>query len=256
MNRKEEIGELIGTFILVFIGCSSVAGAVLLDTFSSLLEVAFIWGIGITIAIYVAGKFGPAHLNPAVSLAIFIDNRISFKSLLQYTLFQIIGAMLASILVYLIFEPSISTYETQNQIVRGTSDSHVSAVMFGEFFPNPSFINEIGELNWLSAMFLEAIGTFILLMMIFIVSKKPSQYKLKVPVIIGLTVAILIYFIAPYTQAGLNPARDFGPRLIAYFSGWGTEAFPAAPFSFFTVYILGPYIGGFLAVKFKNLIKL
>ena len=93
-------------------------------------------------------------------------------------------------------------------------------------------------------------------MMIFIVSKKPSQYKLKVPVIIGLTVAILIYFIAPYSQAGLNPARVFGPRLIAYFSGWVTEAFPAAPFSFFTVYILGPYIGGFLAVKFKNLVKL
>ena len=63
------------------------------------------------------------------------------------------------------------------------------------------------------------------------------------PLFIGLTVSIIIAVVAPLTQAGLNPARDFGPRLFAYFAGWGSVAIPGPRGGFFTVYILSPFLG-------------
>jgi glycerol uptake facilitator protein len=70
------------------------------------------------------------------------------------------------------------------------------------------------------------------------------------PIFIGLTVSSIICLIAPLTQAGLNPARDFGPRMIAWASGWGSAAFPDNIGGFFYVYILAPIMGGILASLF------
>jgi glycerol uptake facilitator protein len=63
------------------------------------------------------------------------------------------------------------------------------------------------------------------------------------PLFIGLTVSIIISIVAPLTQAGLNPARDFGPRLVAFLFGWGDIAIPGPRSGFFTVYILSPVVG-------------
>ncbi len=63
------------------------------------------------------------------------------------------------------------------------------------------------------------------------------------PLLIGLTVAILISLMGPLTQAGFNPARDFGPRLVAYLLGWKEVAIPGPRGGFFVVYILGPVVG-------------
>ena len=70
------------------------------------------------------------------------------------------------------------------------------------------------------------------------------------PMFIGLTVSSIICLIAPLTQAGLNPARDFGPRLVAWASGWGNAAFPDYSGGFFYVYILAPIVGGIIAALF------
>ena len=72
-----------------------------------------------------------------------------------------------------------------------------------------------------------------------------------IPGLIGFTVAMLIALYAPLTQAGWNPARDFGPRLVAYFAGWGKVAIPG-PRGGFWVYIIGPYIGGIIAGGFSE----
>ena len=74
-----------------------------------------------------------------------------------------------------------------------------------------------------------------------------------IPVLIGFTVAMLLALYAPLTQAGWNPARDFGPRIVAYFSGWGTVAIPG-PRGGFWIYIIGPYIGGFIAGWFSEMV--
>jgi glycerol uptake facilitator protein len=69
------------------------------------------------------------------------------------------------------------------------------------------------------------------------------------PIFIGLTVAAVISVLAPLTQVGLNPARDFGPRLVAYFLGWGEVAIPGPSGGFFTVYILSPCLGAVVGAR-------
>ena len=83
---KKSFGELLGTFILVFIGCSSVAISTLGLALTSLLEVALVWGGGVTLAIYSVRKICPAHLNPAVSLAEFMEkkNYSSYSTIFYY----------------------------------------------------------------------------------------------------------------------------------------------------------------------------
>ncbi|MFK8039047.1 MAG: MIP/aquaporin family protein [Crocinitomicaceae bacterium] len=246
-------GELLGTFILVFIGCSTVALSVLSIAFPTLLQVALVWGFGVTLAIYISRKFCPAHLNPAVSLALFFDKKINFKTLIGFIIVQLIGAMIAGLGVYLIFNNIIIDFETVHQITRGSANSRVSAKMFGEFFPNPG--SPITEVSHLVAMFAEGAGTFLLMLVIFIEGNSRRKTGPIAPLIIGATVTVIILLFAPYTQGGFNPARDFGPRLIAYFSGWNDAAFPATKYGFFTVYILAPFLGSSLAYLGHRILK-
>jgi glycerol uptake facilitator protein len=96
----------------------------------------------------------------------------------------------------------------------------------------------------------EVLGTLILALMVFAVTDERNAGAPGAnlaPVFIGLTVAILISVIAPLTQACFNPARDLGPRLVAYLGGWGEVAIPGPNGrGFFTVYIIAPLVGGVL----------
>lgn len=248
---REFWGEFIGTFILVLFGCGAVAGAVIFQAFSSLFEVALIWGVGVTLAIFSARNLSPAHLNPAVSLAMVLVGKLSLKRLPLYFAAQWFGAMLAALCLYGLLTDSLTHYELTHHITRGTAASIQTAQVFGEFFPNPGFIKTV-KINSFQALLAEAFGTFLLVFMIFRLTEKEEQLDNTTPFFIGLTVTAIICLIAPFTQAGLNPARDFGPRLVAYFMGWQGAAFPSVPFSFFTVYIFWPFGWGCCCGSFKK----
>ncbi|OAT86134.1 aquaporin [Desulfotomaculum copahuensis] len=242
-------GELLGTFVLVFIGCATVAVTVLFSAHTGLFQVAAVWGAGVTLAIYATRHLSCAHLNPAVSVAMVLSGRMAPRKLPVYLAAQLAGAFLAGLCLYLVFSGSIAAFENMHHIVRGTSDSVKTAMMFGEYFPNPSLPAGF-SVTMTTAFGVEAAGTFLLVLMIFLltegcnVGRPSSEFA---PVLIGLTVTTLISIFAPLTQAGLNPARDFGPRLAAYLAGWGKTAIPGPHGGFFTVYILGPLVGGCLA---------
>jgi glycerol uptake facilitator protein len=161
--------------------------------------------------------------------------------------------MAASALLLGLINTDLTAYETLNGFVRGDDNSYHSAVMFGEFFPNPS-VEKTMEVSQLLACLAEGLGTFALVIVIFMLTHKPRQIDAIIPILIGLTVGAIIMVVAPYTQAGLNPARDFGPRLVAYFGGWGTTAFPRISMSFLTVYIISPLLGGAIASYVQRLI--
>lgn len=247
---KEFTGETLGTFVLVLFGCGSVAVNVLFNAYQGLMQLALAWGIGVTLAIYLTRHLSCAHLNPAVTLAMLVSKRMDVKKVPSYLLGQFSGALIAGLVIYLLFGPSIAEFEAAHHLVRGTAESVQTAKMFGEYYAAPG---SPAIVSMPLAMAAEALGTFLLLLMIFALTEgcnvgRPNDSM--APMFIGLTVTSVIGLIAPLTQAGLNPARDLGPRLIAWLFGWGSAAFPDHSGGFFFVYILAPVLGGILASLF------
>lgn len=249
---RDFIGEMLGTFVLTLLGCCSVAVAVLFGEYNSIFQIGLVWGLGVTLAIFLTRNICCAHLNPAVSVAMVLAGRMSSRKLPLYILAQMAGAVLAGLVLYGLFSASIGQYETVHGIVRGTAASVDIARMFGEFYPNPGDAG-ISVVSLPLAMCAEGFGTFLLVLFIFALTEdcnvgRPSS-DLQ-PVFIGLTVSSIIFFVAPLTQAGLNPARDLGPRIVAYLAGWGDAALPDRVGGWFWVYVLAPVIGASLAALF------
>lgn len=247
---KEFTGEVLGTFLLVLLGCGSVATSVLFNAYQGLLQIALVWGIGVTLSIYLTRHLSCAHLNPAVTLAMVLSKRMAVKKMPVYLSAQLIGAIMAGLIIYLLFGPSIAAFENAQHIVRGSTESVQTAKMFGEYYSIPGS-NSLVTMPLAAGA--EAFGTFLLVLMIFALTEgcnvgRPSETL--APLFIGLTVSSIICLVAPLTQAGLNPARDFGPRLVAWIFGWGDAAFPDRSGGFFLVYILGPLAGASIAALF------
>ncbi|MCY4513999.1 MAG: aquaporin [Candidatus Tectomicrobia bacterium] len=245
-------GELLGTYLLVLFGTGSVASAVLTGAQVGLWQVAAVWGFGVTVAIYVSAGLSGAHLNPAVSLSMAVLRPADFpvRRLLPYVASQCSGAVLAGGTVALLFGPMLRRFEAARGIVRGTPGSELSAMVFGEYFPNPAIFGTDSAARALvspcQAALVEGFGTAVLVLVIFAFTSPRNADKPGAnltPFFIGFTVAVLISLFAPLTQAGWNPARDFGPRLVAFMLGWGPVAIPG-PDGGFWVYIVGPLVGG------------
>ena len=247
---KEFKGETLGTFMLVLFGCGSVAVSVLFNAYSGLMQIALAWGIGVTLSIYLTRHLSCAHLNPAVTIAMVLSKRMKAKKLPVYLTAQFFGAFLAGLAIYVLFSPSISAFESAHSIVRGSAESVQTAKMFGEYYAATGSTSVVSLPLAIGA---EAFGTFLLVIMIFALTEGCNvgrPHDAMAPLFIGLTVSSIICLVAPLTQAGLNPARDFGPRMVAWMTGWGAATFPDQNGGFFLVYVLGPIIGAMLASLF------
>ncbi|KAI8813815.1 glycerol uptake facilitator protein-like protein [Cladochytrium replicatum] len=178
-------GEVIGTFLLVWWGLSSVSTAVIGGALSGLWQLASTWGFGVAIAIYIAAPFSGAHLNPAFSIAnavLYPD--FGWMRCGVYIVAQFIGALAAGFLNLALWNPAIVRFEASNNIVRGTPESIRSAMIFGEYFPNPEvFKPHEGELfsqtralmSPVGAVFIEALGTAIIGFVVTALSDSPSS---------------------------------------------------------------------------------
>lgn len=243
---KAAIGELIGTFILVFIGCGTVGMNVVYGFFPELWQIALMWGGGVALAIYLVRPICPAHLNPAVSVGMRIMNGISSKEMIVFIIFQFLGAFIAGESLFCLFSEGITNYEIEQNMLRNSEQGREVAKMFGEFF----------SVSHLEAIFFEGIGTFCLMTIILLTSLVPKKRASYNPVLIGLGLALLIVWIAPFTQAGFNPARDFGPRIVAFLNGWEWIAFDPTPIKSLLVYILAPIVGAAISVLIWIQLKL
>jgi glycerol uptake facilitator protein len=192
-------------------------------------------------------------MNPAITIAFAAVGGLSWRKVAPYICAQLIGAFLAAGVLYALFHNIIVQYEMAKGLIRGAPGSELSGMIYGEYFPNPGMLGTrsaaLAAITVWQAMFAEGIGTAFLAFFVFAVTDKrnPGRPNGTLPALfIGLAVSIIISVIAPLTQAGLNPARDFGPRLFAYFAGWGNVAIPGPRGGFFTVYILAPILGGLI----------
>jgi MIP family channel proteins len=250
--RRAVLGELMGTYLLVLFGTGSVAAAVLTGAQVGLWQVAVVWGFGVTLAIYASAALSGAHLNPAVSLAFALVRPAEFPAarLVPYILAQLAGATLAGASVAGLFWPVLVRFEAGKGLTRGAPGSELAAMIFGEYFPNPALFGTDATaralISPLHAALVEGFGTAVLAFVIFALTARRNTAAPAAgltPFFIGCTVAALISLFAPLTQAGWNPARDLGPRLVAFALGWGAIAIPG-PDGGFWVYIVGPLVGG------------
>lgn len=245
------VAEFAGTFFLVLFGVGSVFVAVLTGALQGLFQVAVVWGIVIALCIHATSAVSGAHLNPAVTLACWAWRSFPRSRLLPYMAAQLAGAFVAAAALYALFNGIIAGHELEHGIARGLAGSERTAMLFGEYFPHPLQVgadaSALARVSPATAMLAEASGTAILVFFIFALTdpRNPNRPSGTLSALfIGLTVAILISLLAPLTQAGFNPARDFGPRLFAWLAGWGDIAIPGPRGGFFTVYILSPFLGG------------
>lgn len=244
------VGEFSGTFMLVFFGCGSVAAAVLTGAQVGIFQVAIVWGLGIATAIYLTGSLSGAHLNPAVTLSLAAAGRLPFRRAPGYVLMQFLGAFCASAVLYALFAGPLRAFEAEHHLTRGSPGSEASAMVFGEYFPNPAWHAVAGAVPPLvtpgSAFLAEAFGTAVLVLVILCVTdtRNRSHPGPLTAATIGLTITMLISLLGPLTMAGFNPARDFAPRLFSALAGWGGLVFRVNGSGWLVVYIIAPLAGG------------
>ena len=243
-------GEVIGTFLMCFLGIGSVATATLFQAHTGPFQVGIVWGLAIAIAIYATRNLSCAHFNPAVTFAMCISKRCSWKNFPIYVLGQFIGAILAASALWIFFADSVRKNLSAANLTMDVATPASS--IWCEVFPNTAN----GVISMPVAAFAEALGVFILVMIIFSMTEgcnvgRPSDDLF--PLFIGLTVTVLICTIGPMTDAGLNPARDLGPRVVGWFVGWKNIAFFTDAF---IVYTIAPLIGaGLAAIFFTKVIE-
>ena len=246
-------GEFFGTFILVFFGVGAVNAAVVTGAQAGLWQVAVVWAVGVSLGIYTAAALSGAHINPAITAAAAVWDGFPWRRVVPYWAAQTLGAAAASIVLYGMFFEAIIEFERQHGLLRGGPGSELSAMVFGEYFPNPAVFGT-DEQAWrvvgpVSAFMAELIGTAMLAFLVFAVTSPRNPGRppsAAAAVVIGVGVAAIISVVAPLTQAALNPARDFGPRAVSWFLGWGDIAIPGPRGGFFTVYILAPVTGAII----------
>ncbi len=249
---KWVIGEFFGTFLLVFFGCGSVCAAVLTGAQVGVFQVAIVWGLGIALAIHLTGSLSGAHLNPAVTISMAVWSDFPKRRVVPYAITQLLGAFVAAAVLFLVFGDALRAYEQANGIVRGGAGSEASAMVFGEYFPNPGgkalTAAARARMSPLAAFGAEMIGTAILLLVIFCATdeRNKSRPQILTAAAIGLTVTVLISLLGPLTMACFNPARDLGPRLFSVVAGWGTVPFEVNGPGWLAVYVCAPIAGGLL----------
>ncbi len=209
MALKKYFAELAGTAALVFLGCGS---AVLLDPESGHLAVALAFGLAVVAMAYVIGGISGCHINPAVSLAVFLTKKISARDLACYVLAQIAGAVLGAALL---------------KYVAG-------AVGFD--YTDGLGANGYGEIGVICALVVEIILTFIFVFAVLGVTSDDSKKSVS-GIVIGLTLTLVHIVGIPLTGTSVNPARSIGPAIFA-----GTDAL-----SQLWVFIVGPLAGAALA---------
>lgn len=191
------LGEFLGTALLVLLGNGVVAGVVLSKTKnnnSGWIVITLGWGLAVAMAAFVSGKLGPAHLNPAVSLAFAVKGDISFAVAVQFILAQMLGAMLGSFLVYLQFKPHYDATEDKGAVL-------------ATFSTGPAIKDTVS--NFIS----EVVGTFVLMLGILAIVSYDMQPGLAT-ISIGLLIVSIGLSLGGTTGYALNPARDLGPRIL------------------------------------------
>ncbi|MGK0551468.1 MIP/aquaporin family protein [Enterococcus faecalis] len=221
-------GEFFGTMILILLG-DGVCGAVNLKRSkaeaSGWVVIALGWGGAVTMGVYMAGYMSPAHLNPAVTLAMAISGSFQWSLVLPYMVAQLIGAIVGALLVWLAYLP------------HWEQTGHPAAIL-GTFATGPAIR------NYPANVLTEIIGTFVLVFGLLAFSQQQFAAGVN-PLVVGVLILALGLSLGGPTGYAINPARDLGPRIVHQFLPIKTKGTSDWPYAW--VPIVGPILGGAFA---------
>ena len=235
--------ELAGTFILILFGCGVVA-QVVAGGIGNHDSIAWAWGLGVTLGVYTAGRMTGAHLNPAVTIALATFRGFSWRKVLPYSASQFLGAFLAALVVRWNYTEALHKV-----------DPGLTIKTQGVFSTLPGNGADIGVHMW-GGFRDQIIGTAILMFLILAIVdlRNTSPGANLAPFIVGLVVVGI--GMAWGTNAGyaINPARDFGPRLASFFTGYGGAFKDQFGDVYFWVPIVAPIIGALVGAFLYDLL--
>ncbi|GAA3114634.1 glycerol uptake facilitator protein [Kribbella aluminosa] len=227
--------EFLGTFILILFGVGVVA-QVVAGGIGNHDSIAWAWGLGVTLGIYVAGRMTGAHLNPAVTIALAAFRGFSWKKVAPYAGAQFLGAFLAALVVRWNYTEALNKFDP--------GLTRKSQIVFSTLPGNGS---DIGVHLW-GGFRDQIIGTAILMLLILAITdlRNTAPAANLTPFIVGLVVVGI--GMAWGTNAGyaINPARDFGPRLASFITGYGGAFKDQFGEVYFWVPIVAPILGALL----------
>ncbi len=215
--KKKYIAEMVGTMVLVLMGCGSAvfagsaAGAVSAGV--GTLGVAFAFGLSVVAMAYTIGGISGCHINPAITLGVFMSGRMGGKDTALYMIFQVIGAILGSAILFAL----VST---------GGHDG-----------PTATGSNGFGDGEMLQAFIAEMVFTFIFVLVVLGTTDSKKGAGNFAGLAIGLSLVLVHIVCIPITGTSVNPARSIGPAL---FEG-------GAALSQLWLFIVAPFVGAVLS---------
>lgn len=220
---KKYLAELVGTFVLTFLGCgAAVALGCGTDT-ASVVGTALAFGLAVVAMAYTIGGISGCHINPAITLGVFLNKGISAKDCAMYMLFQVIGAILAAAVLYAVV--TVGTVDV------ATTHTGANACSFG----------------WQNGLLVEVVlTTLFVLVVLGATSKTNGATNNLAGLAIGLSLVLIHLVGIHFTGTSVNPARSIGPALFE-----GGQALCDL-----WVFIVGPLVGGALAACIWRVISL
>lgn len=251
MKNRELVGELCaefaGTMILILFGVGVVAQVVTSKdgSLGGHDSIAWAWGIGVTLGVYVAARLSGAHLNPAVTLALAAFKGFSWRKVVPYALAQTLGAFVAALIIRAVYADLL-----------GAADPGHTIKTQGVFSTLPG--NGSGPVGIPTAFLDQVVGTAILVFVIFALTTEWNNPPLANlgPVVVGLLVVAIGMAFGANAGYAINPARDFGPRIASLITGYGGALKDQNGDLYFWLPIVAPLIGGLVGGgAFKLLIE-
>lgn len=214
---KKYLAEMVGTMVLVLLGCGSavfagsVAGTV--GAGVGTIGVALAFGLSVVAMAYTIGGISGCHINPAVTLGVTLSGRMPFKEALMYMLFQVIGAFIGSAVLYALV----------------SAGAHDGPTMTGA--------NSFGDGEMLQAFIAEAVFTFIFVLVVLGSTDEKHGAGQFAGLAIGLALALIHIVCIPITGTSVNPARSIAP---AVFEG-------GVALQQLWLFIVAPFVGAALS---------
>lgn len=232
---RKLISEFIGTLVLVVMGCGT-AMLVGCDAASGggYILTALAFGLVIVGMAYCVGNISGCHINPAVSLGVLLSGGMKIKEFVGYVIAQCLGALAGAGLLAAIF--------TTGDVTDMTGD-------FGSFGFGSNGLAGVND-SVVAGLLVEVVLTFIFVLTILGVTSKKANHGSFAGLVIGLTLTLVHILGIGLTGTSVNPARSFGPALMAMLSG------NSEPISVLWVFVVGPFVGAALAaLTYKTLEK-